>query len=287
LVTELAYPTHRAKLTTMYNVCWYLGSIVAAWTVYGTVNYTTNSAWRIPVALQALMPVIQLVLIFMAPESPRWYISKNKHDQALNVLRTYHSNGGEVGEMIVEWGYQGIYETIKQEQLAKRNSWLVFVQTPDNRKRLILITLTGYFSQCSGNGLVSYYIHDILSSIGITASNDQAIINAGLQIWSFLVALVFAFTVDKFGRKPLFVTAAVGMLISFTIWTACSAVYAQTQNAGAGRTVIAMIFTFYMVAGLAWPGLTVAYVAELLPFDIRAKGVAYGNLIVALSSVFN
>jgi hypothetical protein len=38
------------------------------------------------------------------------------------VLRTYHSNGGEVGEMIVEWEYQGIYETIKQEQLAKRNS---------------------------------------------------------------------------------------------------------------------------------------------------------------------
>lgn len=34
---ELAYPQHRGKLTVMYNTLWYVGSIVAAWTVYGTV----------------------------------------------------------------------------------------------------------------------------------------------------------------------------------------------------------------------------------------------------------
>lgn len=48
-----------------------------------------------------------------------------------------------------------------------------------------------------------------------------------------------------------------------------------------------MIFCFYGIAGFAWPGLTVAYCAEILPFNIRAKGLAVGFALTALSSVFN
>lgn len=48
-----------------------------------------------------------------------------------------------------------------------------------------------------------------------------------------------------------------------------------------------MIFLFYGVAGFAWPGLTVAYPAEILPFSIRAKGLALTMAATALSSVFN
>lgn len=75
------------------------------------------------------------------------------------------------------------------------------------------------------------------------------------------------------------------MLITFTIWTACSAVYAQSGNVGAGRAVLAMIFLFYGVAGFAWPGLTVAYCVEILPYNIRAKGLALNMAFVSIASV--
>lgn len=85
---------------------------------------------------------------------------------------------------------------------------------------MLLVALVSFFSQCSGNGLVSYYLHDILNSVGIRSSYDQALINGGLQIWSFLVAIGFSvFLVDKFGRKTLFLIAGVGMLVTFSIWT--------------------------------------------------------------------
>jgi MFS family permease len=151
------------------------------------------------------------------------------------------------------------------------------LKTPGNRKRLLLIALTSFFSQCSGNGLASYYLHDILNSVGITQPYDQ----------SFLVAIFFSLFVDRIGRRMLFMIAAVGMLISFTILTACSAVYAQSGNNSAGSAVIAMIFLFYGVAGFAWPGLTVAYCAEILPFNIRAKGLAINFALTATASVFN
>lgn len=77
------------------------------------------------------------------------------------------------------------------------------------------------------------------------------------------------------------------MLVSFTVWTACSAVYTKTGNASAGQAVLAMIFLFYGVAGLAWPGLTVSYTVEILPYKIRAKGLTLCFCFTALSGVFN
>ena len=77
------------------------------------------------------------------------------------------------------------------------------------------------------------------------------------------------------------------MLIAFTVWTACSAVYAKTASSGAGSAVLAMIFLFYGVAGLAWPGLTVSYTVEILPYNIRAKGLTLCFVFTALSGIFN
>ncbi|KAF7185310.1 Lactose permease [Pseudocercospora fuligena] len=296
LILELAHPAHRGKLTTMYNTLWYLGSIFAAWTVFGTTKYTTNTAWRIPVAVQALMPAIQLFGVWLLPESPRWLISKDRETEGLNILakhgfktdvNQYHANG-DASNSFVQAEFREICDTIRLEKQYSKQGWKVMVQGRGNKKRLMLIGLVAFFSQCSGNGLVSYYLHDILESVGMTDSYDQAVFNGGLQIWSFLVAIGFsAMLVDRFGRKKLFLIAGIGMLVTFTIWTACSAVYAQTGNQGAGKAVLAMIFLFYGVAGFAWPGLTVTYCVEILPFNIRAKGLALNMAFVSCASILN
>ncbi|KAM0207470.1 hypothetical protein ACHAQD_012037 [Fusarium lateritium] len=300
---ELAYPQHRGRLTVMYNTLWYVGSIIAAWTIFGTIKYTGEASWRVPIALQALMPTIQLLGVFTLPESPRWLCSKGRNSEALDILIKYHANG-DASDPFIQAEYTEIQNTIELETQAAENGWMVLFQTPGNRKRLLLIILTSFFSQCSGterkeyyqtsrlisagNGLVSYYLHDILNSVGIQKPYDQSLFNGGLQIWSFLMAIGFSvYFVEKLGRRMLFLIAAVGMLVVFSVWTGCSAVYADTGNTGAGRAVLAMIFLFYGVAGFAWPGLTVAYCSEILPYSIRAKGLAICLGVTALSGVLN
>jgi len=275
LITELAHPQHRGRVTTMFSTLWYMGSIIAARTVFGTIKYTNSTVWKIPVGLQAALPFVQLCFIWLLPESPRWLISQDRSDEALAILikvelfliitfsvlivtnsEQYHANGDNDNHFVKD-EFAEIQETLRLEKLYSEQSWGVLLQTRGNRKRIMLIAMTVFFSQCSGNGLVSYYIHSILTSIGITKSKDQSLINGGLQIWSFFVAISSSLLVDRLGRRKLFLTAGVGMLVKFTIWTACSAVYAEEKNTRAGSAVIAMIFCFYGIAGLAWPGLTI------------------------------
>lgn len=107
------------------------------------------------------------------------------------------------------------------------------------------------------------------------------------MIWSWLISLFAAFFVDKLGRRFLFLFAGIGMLITFSVWTACSATYAQNESKAAGVTVVVMIFLFYGVAGTAWPGLTVSYTVEILPYNIRAKGLMLCYFWTSVAGVFN
>jgi len=114
------------------------------------------------------MPGIQLLALWFVPESPRWLISKGKDAAARNVLVKYHGNGNE-NDAFVEWEFREIRDTIHLEaEAAASSGWYELVRTPGNRKRCLLIILTAIFSQCSGNGLVSYYLSQILKTIGIT-----------------------------------------------------------------------------------------------------------------------
>lgn len=47
---------------------------------------------------------------------------------------------------------------------------------------MIIIIAIAFFSQWSGNGLVSYYLRNVLESIGITSSTIQLLINGFVSI---------------------------------------------------------------------------------------------------------
>jgi hypothetical protein len=115
----------------MYNCLWYVGSIIAAWTVFGTIRYTTDAAWRIPVAMQAAMPVIQILGIWLLPESPRWLCSKDRLDEAFSVLAKVRRQGAcKESEDVIWNGWWRLAGSPKNiEKLTK-----IFDKVPRKRK---------------------------------------------------------------------------------------------------------------------------------------------------------
>jgi sugar porter (SP) family MFS transporter len=287
LVTEIAYPLYRAPLTSTYNSLWYTGAIVAAWTTFGTFKIQSTWAWRIPSVLQALPSVAQVCLLWFAPESPRWLVSKGRNEQALKVLAYYHADGDDQ-DPLVQYEYEEIKAAIELDrQVAESVGWKTLFATPGNRRRMRIILALAFFSQWSGNGLVSYYLNKVFNTIGITNPTIQLLINGILQIWNLFWALLASTFVERIGRRTLFLTSCVGMFVFFTLQTACSAVYAKTENEAAAHSVIAFIFLYYASYDIAFSPLIVAYTVEILPYQIRAKGFTVFNFAISLSLIFN
>ncbi|GAA6031390.1 hypothetical protein JCM8097_005638 [Rhodosporidiobolus ruineniae] len=65
-----------------------------------------------------------------------------------------------------------------------------------------------------------------------------------------------------------------GILVFYSLITACSAVYAQNGSQGAGQATVAFIYLYSGFYDVAWSVFFYSYLAELLPFGVRTKGMA-------------
>lgn len=304
LIAELAYPTHRGKYTSAFWTMYYLGTylfsmylhdhqltppgaILASWTTFGTQGYTSNWSWRIPSLLQAGFPLLQLIFWYWIPESPRWLIDQDRAPEATAILTAYHAGPDTSSSPLVTREIAEIIHTIHLEKLAKNTGWSSLIATPGNRKRTLIAVCLGAFAQWNGIGVVSYYLTLVLDTVGITDSFDQTLINGLLQIFNFGAAFSAAILVDRLGRRTLFIWSGIGMLVSYIVWTACSAVNSNTGSKPAGIVVVVCLFTFFFHYDIAYTPLLMSYPTEIFPYSLRSKGIAvellaiYGSLVIA------
>lgn len=224
----------------MYNSVWYLGSVIAAWACYGAYVQEQGSfwAWRIPSLVQAVPSVLQVILVWFIPESPRWLIAKGRITEARKILAKYHANSDNIRDPLVAFEVTQIQHALRMEhEISKSTSYLTLFSTPGNRRRMRIIIALALFSQWryvvvlfiipklsrrahervfydySGNGLISYYISIVLNEVGITFASVKGQINGSLQAFNFVVAIGAALAVERLGRRTLFLTSNTGMLL--------------------------------------------------------------------------
>jgi sugar porter (SP) family MFS transporter len=287
LTAEIAHPKHRANITNMFQAIWFWGAIVSAVMSLGFLFVDNHWSWRIPCLFQGFFPAIQLIGLIWVPESPRWLVSKNRHQEALQILARYHANG-DVDDQLVQFEYQEICGALELEkEVARSTGWSTFFATKGNRHRLLICILVGFMIQWAGNGVISYYLAPILKSVGITSAVTQAGINLGLQVWNAFFAFGGALSAERFGRRPLWLLSACGMLASFIVVTALSATFAEHQIKAAGSATVAFLFVFFAFYDIAFTPLSIAYPVEILPFSLRAKGLAVNLTTVFGAGFFN
>lgn len=244
-------------------------------------------AWRLPSLLQCSFSVIQAILSLMAPESPRWLIYQGRESEARAIFTKFHGNGDPNSEL-VKFEMAEITATLEMEKIQRRSRWAEWISTKGNIHRLFLAMYIPAMMQWSGNALISYYLSIILKSINITNSKTQLIINGCLSIWGFLIAVVFASLVDKAGRRRLWLGGMSGMMLSYIIWTICSALNQQTnfEHTGYAAAVIVMIFMYQLFYHVCSP-IATTYIMEVVPYSLRSKASMMYQLSGNLAGVYN
>lgn len=154
LIGELGYPKERPVLTSLFNVSYFVGQVIAAGIVFGTNSISNDWAWRVPSFLQLAPSLLQVVFVLFLPESPRWLVSHDRIEEAEAILIKYHAEGNAESE-VVKGEIEQIRATIQLESEASKKSWMDLVRTSGMRRRTLVTSQLGLFTQWSGNTLIS------------------------------------------------------------------------------------------------------------------------------------
>jgi MFS family permease len=244
LIGELSYAKERPIMTSLFNASWFVGAIIAAGTTYGTFQMASTWAWRLPSLLQLVPSFCQIGFMYWCPESPRWLVSKDRGDEAFAILQKYHSEGPD-GDEFVRLEFAQIQSTIAQEkQLAKSFVWADVVRDPPMRRRFMLAAIVGFFTQWSGNGLLSFYMKKILALVNITNDRTVQQIILANTCWGFINAVPIALIAPRFPRRRMFLICTIGTAVVYTVWTIASARAEIENSTTAAIPVLVFIFVY-------------------------------------------
>ncbi|KAH8879272.1 hexose transporter protein [Thozetella sp. PMI_491] len=286
LLQESAHPRLRSPLGHMYYGVYFLGALVSAIMCIIGLYIPGEWGWRLPCMVQIIGPLIVLAILIKAPESPRFLVKKGKNAEALQMLARFHANG-DVNDPLVVWELREIEYALEKEETDRKSSYLDFFRTRANQKRLLVSTSIAIGCNWVGIGIVSYYLSPVLRTVGVTKPIQLVSINAGLNFWNLIIALTAGINIDKFGRRPLFLISTIGMIICYGFVMGFSAGFTTTGNSNLGIAVIPFLFLFFASYDIAWTPLNYSYVVEIMPFNLRTKGLAIYTLTQNLANAFN
>lgn len=68
----------------------------------------------------------------------QWLIYNGKKQKAMDILVKYHANG-DVNDELVKYEFDEICLAIKLEEESQKCSYVDFIKTPANRRRLLVL----------------------------------------------------------------------------------------------------------------------------------------------------
>ncbi|GLB38423.1 putative general substrate transporter [Lyophyllum shimeji] len=286
-LAEITPPQSRGAYLGFLNSFYYVGQMAATGMMVATGRWQNEMSWRLPLYIQLVPAALNVLFIFLCPESPRWLYSIGKSDQARHVLAKFHSSNGNPKSPLVDLEMEEIEEKIEVDGADK--TWWDFrplFTTRADRYRAYMVILIGAFGQLSGNGLITYFLPVLLQNAGITNQNRRLTLNFVNSVTSYIGALSGSAIIDRFGRRKILLTstAMIAAILAIVTGLLSSNGNANAAQANAGIT---FVFLFMVVFSFGWTPMQALYPAEVLSYQARAKGLAFLGICAQVATLIN
>ncbi|KAL4791206.1 general substrate transporter [Aspergillus venezuelensis] len=220
-LSECAPAAARGGIVGCFEIGVQIGTIIGFW-----INYGVEKTWFIPITIQFIPATLMIVGLLFLCESPRWYYTRGRREQAQRSLIWLRQLPAE--HPYVAGELSDYEEQVEHELLVTSSSGFRANSTGINAMYNFSVTFQVIGFQGSSAKLFSTGIYGIVKGAVAT--------------------ITFLFLVDRFGRRPLLFVGSVMCAFSMYYVAAYTSITnsfdtSQPQNA-ASNSAAAFIYIF-------------------------------------------
>ncbi|KAK5242219.1 hypothetical protein LTR20_006765 [Exophiala xenobiotica] len=281
-VTEITPPSHCGVLGNIIAVNIGVGYVLAAFIGIGFYFVSGNSQWRGITGLQMLFPGALLGAIYWLPESPRYLIAKDRHEEALTILKLLHSSAAQA-DHFAEMEYYQIRKQIEWDN-AHRMTYLEIFKHPTMKKRAWITICMTWCMVGSGVLVINNYGTAIYPALGYNELDTLFFLAGWVGIVALAPLLCMTF-VDKVSRTYLIASGFFLCMCTLIVEAALQANYLGTDNAAglAGGVAMTYLYVFFYV--ICMDGPMFFNIGEIWPSHVRVQGFAIGICSMCICNI--
>jgi len=260
-VSEVSPPSIRGRMGTFYQL-----SIITGILVSYCINYllrnTGPANWRWMFLTGAAPSLLFLILISLAPETPRFLVRVGKTREAFQLLERIED------EETAQKEIAAITDALKE----KHRTWRSLMR-PGVRRALAASACLAILIHVSGINTIIDYAPSIFLSAGFKM--DAALVSTFIVGVNNVVFTTAAFwVIDRYGRKPLYITGSLGMTLALVgLLTAVLAGHFQ------GVIVLSLILLYLAFFASCVGPVFWTLVPEIFPSDVRGAAMTVPVLL--------
>ncbi|MGB0121618.1 MAG: sugar porter family MFS transporter [Solirubrobacterales bacterium] len=265
-ISEVAPADMRGRLVTFFQLAVTVGILVAY--LVGLAFSEVNEGWRWMLGLGAIPAAILLIGVLRLPNSPRWLMMKERHDEAAYALRQVRPGGEEA----IETELEEIRVSMASD--VETGGWRDLMKPAVKAALLVGIGLA-ILQQITGINTVIYYAPTIIKDTGINSDFSSILASLGVGVINVVMTIVALRLLDIRGRRELLLIGVSGMTLSLFLLGV-----AFIGATGTFTTIVAVGSLMLFVSSFAISLGPIFWLlnAEIYPLSVRSKAASAGTM---------